>query len=75
MVKNKNISEKINKESPAGENITINQKGWRNNGNNPSKTHAKGPNEGSNVATGASASTIAAEDGQAPGTVLNKINK
>ena len=38
--------------------------------NNPSKTNATGPNGGSNVATGASESIIADEDGQTLGTLL-----
>ena len=38
--------------------------------NKPSTTNATGPNGGSNVATGASESIIADEDGQTIGTLL-----
>ena len=38
--------------------------------NNPSTTNVTGPNGGSNVATGASESIIADENGQTLGTLL-----
>ena len=66
---------KINNESSAGSNIKNNHQGGGYNVNYPSTPNATGPNRGSNVATGASASTIAVEDGQRPGTFLKKINK
>ena len=44
--------------------------GWGDNVNNPSTTSAKGSNGGSNVATGASESIIADEDGQTLVTLL-----
>ena len=47
-----------------------NHQGGGDNVNNPSTTNATGPNEGSNVATGASESIIAYEDGQKLGTLL-----
>ena len=56
------------------QNITNNHQGGGGggggNGNNPSTPNEKGPNGGGNVATGALASTISAEDGQKPGTFL-----
>ena len=65
----------INNESSAGKNIINIQKGGRDNGNNPSTPYSTGPNGGSNVSTGASASTIAAEYGQTPVIFMNEINK
>ena len=66
---------KIINESSEGANITKNNQGGGDNGNKPSTTNETEHNGGSNFATGASASTIYAEDGQTPGTFLNKTNK
>ena len=64
---------KIINESSEGANITKNNQGGGDNGNKPSTTNETEHNGGSNFATGASASTIYAEDGQTPGKFLNKI--
>ena len=50
------------KESSAGENITNLQQGEGDNSNNPSTHNTTSTNEGSNIDTGASTITTAAED-------------
>ena len=62
----------INNESPEGANKTNNPQGGGYNGNKPSTPNATEPNGGSNVATDASASTIAEEDSQTAGAFLKK---
>ena len=51
------------KESSAGENITNLQRGEGGNSNNPSTHNTTSTNEGSNIDTGDSTITTAAEDG------------